>query len=231
MAIEQARREATEFFWISPSRFVYPTSRRAIPEPAQLRENLWEIHLRGESAPSLYDSAIESIDGDPSARFHQAGYTRTSAWLPPAPSCNFLPGGGLAWPCATDSPAQGASTTAWMTGAIGRFCGGQAPAASPISRSSWARATSSLSPRASCAMRLRKTALHPRSFPTPPISISFKVGQAGSACSFYDQIVGYYGAIADWFDLDLMAEVAASRPQYSFVLDRPRSSLWMASAS
>jgi GT2 family glycosyltransferase/glycosyltransferase involved in cell wall biosynthesis len=31
-------------------------------------------------------------------------------------------------------------------------------------------------------------------------------------------IVGYYGAIADWFDTRLLAFVARSRPQYSFVL-------------
>ncbi len=31
-------------------------------------------------------------------------------------------------------------------------------------------------------------------------------------------IVGYYGAIADWFDVELLAHVARSRPEYSFVL-------------
>ena len=31
-------------------------------------------------------------------------------------------------------------------------------------------------------------------------------------------IVGYFGAIADWFDLDLMLQVARERPKYSFVL-------------
>jgi polysaccharide pyruvyl transferase CsaB len=31
-------------------------------------------------------------------------------------------------------------------------------------------------------------------------------------------IVGYYGAIADWFDLDLMTYLAESRPEYTFVL-------------
>ena len=31
-------------------------------------------------------------------------------------------------------------------------------------------------------------------------------------------IIGYYGAIADWFDLDLMASIAKNRPQYHFVL-------------
>jgi GT2 family glycosyltransferase/glycosyltransferase involved in cell wall biosynthesis/SAM-dependent methyltransferase len=31
-------------------------------------------------------------------------------------------------------------------------------------------------------------------------------------------VVGYFGAIADWIDLDLVHEVAKSRPQYSFVL-------------
>ena len=30
--------------------------------------------------------------------------------------------------------------------------------------------------------------------------------------------VGYFGALADWFDYDLMFEVAQARPQYSFVL-------------
>ena len=31
-------------------------------------------------------------------------------------------------------------------------------------------------------------------------------------------IVGYFGAIADWFDLELMTHVARERPQYTFVL-------------
>ena len=31
-------------------------------------------------------------------------------------------------------------------------------------------------------------------------------------------LVGYYGAIADWFDLELMTHVARQRPNYSFVL-------------
>lgn len=31
-------------------------------------------------------------------------------------------------------------------------------------------------------------------------------------------VVGYFGAIADWFDVDLLAEVAARRPNYTFVL-------------
>lgn len=31
-------------------------------------------------------------------------------------------------------------------------------------------------------------------------------------------IVGYFGAIAEWFDIDLMAEAARQRPNYSFVL-------------
>jgi len=31
-------------------------------------------------------------------------------------------------------------------------------------------------------------------------------------------VVGYFGAIADWFDVDLLADVAQSRPGYNFVL-------------
>lgn len=31
-------------------------------------------------------------------------------------------------------------------------------------------------------------------------------------------VVGYFGAIADWFDVDLLADVAQSRPDYNFIL-------------
>ena len=31
-------------------------------------------------------------------------------------------------------------------------------------------------------------------------------------------VVGFYGAVADWFDVDLMAEAAQQRPDYTFVL-------------
>ncbi len=31
-------------------------------------------------------------------------------------------------------------------------------------------------------------------------------------------VIGYFGAIADWFDVGLLAEVARARPQYTFVL-------------
>lgn len=46
--------------------------------------------------------------------------------------------------------------------------------------------------------------------------------QSSTASELLDDIprpiAGYFGAIADWFDLDLMERVARSRPQYSFVL-------------
>src|SRR5260370_11552930 len=31
-------------------------------------------------------------------------------------------------------------------------------------------------------------------------------------------VIGYYGAIADWIDLELIVDVARSRPDYSFVM-------------
>jgi len=31
-------------------------------------------------------------------------------------------------------------------------------------------------------------------------------------------VIGYFGAIADWFDVDLLADVASQRPDYNFVL-------------
>src|SRR5207302_2885004 len=35
---------------------------------------------------------------------------------------------------------------------------------------------------------------------------------------FKQPVIGYYGAIADWFDFELMAYVARQRPHYTFVL-------------
>ncbi len=34
----------------------------------------------------------------------------------------------------------------------------------------------------------------------------------------YAPVIGYFGAIADWFDVELLAKVARLRPQYTFVL-------------
>jgi len=31
-------------------------------------------------------------------------------------------------------------------------------------------------------------------------------------------VIGYYGAIADWFDVELLSEAARKRPQYTFVV-------------
>jgi len=33
-----------------------------------------------------------------------------------------------------------------------------------------------------------------------------------------DPVIGYYGAIADWFDIELLTDVARRRPDYTFVL-------------
>ncbi len=50
--------------------------------------------------------------------------------------------------------------------------------------------------------------------PTPPADLTPLVVQN-------KPIIGYYGAISRWFDFDLLAEVAESRPGYSFVLIGP----------
>jgi hypothetical protein len=34
-------------------------------------------------------------------------------------------------------------------------------------------------------------------------------------------VIGYYGALAKWFDYDLLKTVAAARPEYQFVLIGP----------
>ena len=50
--------------------------------------------------------------------------------------------------------------------------------------------------------------------PTPPSDFAPLVVQGRP-------IIGYYGALSRWFDFDLLAQVAAYRPNYSFVLIGP----------
>lgn len=46
----------------------------------------------------------------------------------------------------------------------------------------------------------------------------FRLAKPNPSFDFPRPMVGYAGAIADWFDFDLLNAVAASRPAYSFVL-------------
>ena len=50
--------------------------------------------------------------------------------------------------------------------------------------------------------------------PTPPADLAPLVVQG-------KPIIGYYGALSRWFDFDLLAQVAAYRPNYAFVLIGP----------
>ncbi len=50
--------------------------------------------------------------------------------------------------------------------------------------------------------------------PTPPADLAALTVQA-------NPIIGYYGALARWFDFNLLAEVARQRPGYAFILIGP----------
>ncbi|BAO44265.1 glycosyltransferase [Thiolapillus brandeum] len=47
-------------------------------------------------------------------------------------------------------------------------------------------------------------------FARPPKQLAYEKGEK--------PVIGYYGAISEWFDIDLLASLAKARPQWSFVL-------------
>lgn len=214
MAIALARR-GHRVFWISPSRFVSPSSEEAY-EPAQLRENLWEIHLRGEPF-DLYGGALSPLTAtlllDSLSRLYKdLGLAATCvilqfpSWRQIGMALRERFGAKLIYDCMDDwrnwpsEPKPGARSLSDQDELVRES--DLLIVTSRELRDSFAKdgATAEIIPNAA----------------------DFEFFQNGSPNSTLDAIprpvVGYYGAIADWFDLNLMTEVAASRPQYSFVL-------------
>lgn len=185
IAVELARK-GHRVFWISPSRFVPPSSEEAY-EPAQLRENLWEIHLRGEPF-DLYGGALDA--------------SATKLLLD-----------------SMNTSGRSSSTTAWTIGGI--WPSEPKPGARSLSDETQLARECDLLIASSRELRERfaKEGATAVIIPNGADFDFFHNSAPNSALDAIPQpIVGYYGAIAEWFDLDLMLDVAVRRPRYSFVL-------------
>ncbi len=199
-------------FWISPSRFIPPTSDQPY-EIVPLRENIWEVHLRGPQ-PDVYLGRLNP----PEARALTASLGRLFRDQAIAENLLLLQlpfwrqlglavredfGSVLAYDCMDD----------WETFEnMGTFnvleekslaveCDVLIVTGQGLVDKFKARGLDSLLARNgadfdffSAARSTNLLAVIPR------------------------PVVGYFGAIADWIDLDLIRDVATMRPQYSFVL-------------
>ena len=211
MASEFARR-GHRVFWISPTRFLPSTSAEAY-EASRLRENLWEVHLRSRQ-PDIYmgeldtdqvaamSGSLDRLCRDWGIAGHtilvQLPFWRELALQLRAKLCSII-----LYDCMDD----------WETfNNLGAF---NISEEAPLSKECDVLIVTG----AELEKKFRERGLNPI------------LARNGADFQFFSQarsnelragvpkpIVGYFGAIADWIDLDLVHEVARSRPHYSFVL-------------
>ncbi len=214
MAAEFARR-GHRVFWLSPTRVVGRAAREPY-EVVPLRQNLWELRLRIK-APDPFGGELSARDVDAMleglVRWHHEYAIATAVslvqfpfWRRPALALRQLFGMPAVYDCMDDwqnwtsHPPIGAFSRAEET---------------KLARESDVLLVSSRE----FEQRHTAAGLSPLLVRNAADFEFFRSGRAsGLLASVPRPIIGYYGAIAEWFDLPLIEKVARSRPQYSFVL-------------
>jgi GT2 family glycosyltransferase/SAM-dependent methyltransferase len=211
----QFARAGHRVFWISPSRLL-PVSSPTRYETFAIRENLWEVRLpvepfdlyRGELEPFQITALLD-------------GLSRLYRDLDITASCTLLQfpfwrqiglglrerfGAKVVYDCMDD----------WQNWPVEPL-----PGAFSLSEERELVRESDVLVVTSRELRDRHAADRVASqlIPNAADFEFFHDAPASAAESGLPHpVIGYYGAIADWFDLELMTQVARSRPQYSFVL-------------
>ncbi len=211
----QFARAGHRVFWISPARLL-PASSRSPYETVPIRENLWEVRLAAE-AFDLYRGALEPSQ----TAALLDGLSRLYRDLDIAASCAILQfpfwrqiglglrerfGAKVVYDCMDD----------WQNWPVEPL-----PGAFSLSEERKLVRESDVLVVTSRELRDRHAAggVGSELIPNAADFEFFHDAPASSPLSGLARpVIGYYGAIADWFDLELMTQVAKSRPQYSFVL-------------
>ena len=211
IAAELARR-GHRVFWISPTRFL-PSDSKEPYTVLPLRENLWEIHLRSRQ-PDIYmgelqpdhveamSAALDQFCRDWTVVEH-ATLIQLPFWRRLALKLREGHGSKLAYDCMDD----------WETFQnMGTF--------NVSEEKHLVRETDVLVVTgAELEKKFEAQGLHPVLARNGADYPFFAKASANHLLDGVPRpIIGYFGAIADWIDLDLVYEVARSRPQYSFVL-------------
>lgn len=213
IAVEFARR-GHRVFWVSPSRVVKDGAK--FYEVLPLRENLWELQLRirpqdlykGTLGEDDLSSMLASLE-----QFYRDFAVGTSCVLAQFPywrqcvlGLRTRFGATVIYDCMDDWQNWSAEP------AISAFSRGEE---SKLARECdlllvTSGALEARHKSAGCSPVLVRNAADFRFFNS---GVS-----RGLLASLHRPVIGYYGAIADWFDLEMVCQVARARPTYSFVL-------------
>jgi GT2 family glycosyltransferase/glycosyltransferase involved in cell wall biosynthesis len=202
-------------FWVSPGRMLPESSAdpyKAIP----LRENIWEIRLRG-TRPDLYSGRMTPQDTEfygeslqPLYRdfqiFESCALLQFPYWRQAGLKLRDQFGARMVYDCMDDWQSWTAE-----------------PRISDHNLAEESRLASECDVLLVSAQHLYEryaaAGFRPLLVRNAADYELFSAPQQNALLAAIPKpIVGYYGAIADWFDLKLLATVAASRPQYNFVL-------------
>lgn len=207
----QFSRNGHRVFWISPSRFV-PEASESLYEAVPLRENLWEVRLRGRS-PDLYGSSESAGYEKPLAALFRDFQIRESGsllqfpyWRKAGLALRERFGTKVVYDCMDDWQHWTADP---------RISAFNLDEENRLARECDVLVASS----AGLCERHQAAGLEPL-LVRNGADFAFFADRSISATdeNFPRPVIGYYGAIANWFDLDLLAAVAQARPQYHFVL-------------
>ncbi len=207
----QFARQGCRVLWVSPSRFLQPGSEpyKLIP----LRDNLWEVHLRGgpvdiymgDLATGAVDSFAESLGYlyRDLAIAEDCVIVQLPFWRRLSLALRQRYGSKLVYDCMDD----------WDTFVnLGSFSGSE-------EKNFVKECDLLIVSSEELARKFKQRELSPLLARNGADFDFFKAAQSNDLLSDVPKpIVGYFGAIADWIDLDLVARVARLRPHYSFVL-------------
>ena len=214
IAVELARR-GHRVFWISPPRVVSDSGVENY-EIVALRENLWEIHLRMPPQDlyrgTLSDSDLDGMIASLTSFFHDSAVASCCSlvqfpyWRKCALELRGRFGAKVVYDCMDDWQNWSAEP------AIGPF--------SLAEERSLAHDCDLLVVTASeFEERYKREGLSPVVVRNAADFRHFAAGAPHALpANIPRPVIGYYGAIADWFDLEAVRAVARARPQYSFVL-------------
>ncbi len=203
-------------FWVSPSRFVGPSSEREF-ETVPLRENLYELRLSGPQL-RIYSDPLDAERAHDLANsivslYRAAGLGETIVlvqfpfWRKVALELREQLGARIVYDCMDDWRSWTAEPR------ISDFSLQQEQLLAE--ESDVLIATSSELERrlheesGRPVLRVRNGADF-EFFQNAPASLLLQ--------DLVKPVIGYYGAIADWVDVKLMTELAESRPNYTFVI-------------
>ncbi len=211
IAVEMARR-GHRIFWISPSRFLARVQDKAY-SVTELQANIWEAHLRCAGI-DVYNGELGSLGLSDLADslgqlLRDAGsassivYVQLPFWRRLALALRDAIGSKILYDCMDD----------WDTFQnLGKFNVDEEPA---LAKESDLLVVTGAEIERKFLARSLKPVLVRNGVDYGYFS---KADRTELLEGVKRPIVGYFGAIADWIDLDLIQRVAELRPQYTFVL-------------